>query len=316
MRVSGGLRLLEPSDKEILRRMLWKVAAFSGVEVLAYCILSNHFHILVRVHDRSGEAVSREELLRRYRLLYAESSSPGYPDADNMAVILTGLDDEASAWESRLRARMDDVSEFMKTLNQRFSVWYNRVHRRFGTLWAERFKSVIVQDDPHCLKTVSAYIDLNPVRAGLVEDPADYRWSSYGEAMGGVRAAQAGLASVLGQNDWTHAAPDYRMVLFGKGYNGRVGEQGRISHDKVMEVLDQGGKVSLAELLRCRIRYMTEGVILGSSAFVAEMAVRLESGAASRNQVNRKRQRRPKALPIAGEQAIVSLRNIGKQPVA
>jgi hypothetical protein len=72
----------------------------------------------------------------------------------------------------------------MKGLLTRFTRWFNRTHSRTGTLWEERFKSVIVESGV-AARTISVYIDLNPVRAGMVKDPADYRWSSYGEAVGG-----------------------------------------------------------------------------------------------------------------------------------
>src|SRR5690606_36642805 len=137
----------------------------SGMEILAYCIMSNHFHVLIRVRSVPEAGLSRDELLHRYRLLYETSNSVDYPDADRMSLILAREDEEAARWERRLRLRMGDVSDFMKTLKQRFSVWYNRSRGRFGTLWAERFRSIIVQDDSMCLQTVAAYIDLNPVRA-------------------------------------------------------------------------------------------------------------------------------------------------------
>ena len=88
----------------------------------------------------------------------------------------------------RFTKRMHNLSEFMKTLLQRFTRWFNRTHHRTGTLWEDRFKSVIVEGGT-AARTMAAYIDLNPVRAGMVEDPADYRWSSYGEAVGGGRKA-------------------------------------------------------------------------------------------------------------------------------
>jgi REP element-mobilizing transposase RayT len=75
---------------------------------------------------------------------------------------------------------MYDLSEFMKTLLQGFTRWFNRMHERSGTLWEERYKSVIVQSGD-AARTIAAYIDLNPVRAGMVSEPAEYRWSSYGE---------------------------------------------------------------------------------------------------------------------------------------
>jgi hypothetical protein len=79
---------------------------------------------------------------------------------------------------------MHDLSQFMKTVLQRMTRWFNLCHQRKGTLWEERYKSVIVEDGI-AARTMAAYIDLNPVRAGMVSDPAEYRWSSYGEAVGG-----------------------------------------------------------------------------------------------------------------------------------
>ena len=62
----------------------------------------------------------------------------------------------------------------MKGLLIRFTRWFNRVHERTGTLWEKRFKSVIVESGT-AARTMAAYIDLNPVRAGMLKDPADYR---------------------------------------------------------------------------------------------------------------------------------------------
>jgi REP element-mobilizing transposase RayT len=67
-RTVNGAHLFEDRDKERLRRMLWQVADFSGVEVLTYCLMNNHFHVLVRV--TCGESVPDAELMRRYRVLY------------------------------------------------------------------------------------------------------------------------------------------------------------------------------------------------------------------------------------------------------
>jgi len=74
-----------------------------------------------------------------------------------------------------LKARMNDVSEFNKTLKQRFATWYNRTHTRFGPLWSDRFKSVLVESDSYAIETVAEYIDLNPVRAGVEKESAEMR---------------------------------------------------------------------------------------------------------------------------------------------
>ncbi len=68
-RIVGSQMLLGDREKEVLRKMLWRVADFCGVEVLTYSILSNHFHVLVRVPEKD-RAVSDAELLRRFKVLY------------------------------------------------------------------------------------------------------------------------------------------------------------------------------------------------------------------------------------------------------
>ena len=68
---------------------------------------------------------------------------------------------------AKLRLRMGDLSEFMKTFKQRVSQWYNANYLHEGTLWGGRFKSVLVEDGRY-LRNLVAYIHGNPIRAGLV----------------------------------------------------------------------------------------------------------------------------------------------------
>jgi hypothetical protein len=91
--------------------------------------------------------------------------------------------DAAEAFRERYFRGMWDLSQFMKTLKQRFTRWFNRTPSRKGTLWEERFQSVLVEDG-HAARTMAASIDLNPARAGTAEDPKDYRCCRYAEAVG------------------------------------------------------------------------------------------------------------------------------------
>ena len=128
--------------RETLSGMMWKLALFCGVEIITYCVMSNHFHILLRVPEPAQ--LTDAQLLERLEGLYGAKG------------VLTLLAREAMTERGeidedirrKLLERIGDVSAFMKELKQRFSRWYNRRHDRFGTLWAERFKSVIVEDQP------------------------------------------------------------------------------------------------------------------------------------------------------------------------
>jgi hypothetical protein len=106
---------------------------------------------------------------------------------------------------------MGDISAFMKELKQRFSRWFNQHSGRFGTLWAERFSSTLVENSPLALQTVAAYIDLNPVRAGLVSDPKNYIFCGYSKALAGNSTLQSGLTSILHARSWSSAAAQYRL---------------------------------------------------------------------------------------------------------
>ncbi|MDQ8207896.1 transposase [Coraliomargarita sp. SDUM461003] len=273
-RTVNGERLFGDREKEILRKMLWQVAEFSGVEILTYCIMSNHFHVLVRVFD--GQQVSDVELMRRYKILYPKPTKYQEASAVQMAKTLEAGGEEAACIRQKLRARMGDVSEFMKAVKQRFSVWYNRSHQRYGTLWAERFKSVLVEGKGNPLQTMAAYIDLNPVRAGIVADPKDYRFCGYAEAVAGDPKALAGLVQVwkdyLGQGQSGEAAvsralKSHRLLIFGK----RAAEPclPEMTRRQALQVLEQeDGCLSKHAILRCRVRYFTDGAIFGSQEFV------------------------------------------------
>jgi len=271
-RTVNGERLFEDRAKEVLRKMIWQVANFSGVRVLTYCLMSNHFHVLVEVPE-VGE-LSDIELMRRYKVLYPKPTKYQQASIRKLEADLAAGGEEADALRQGLLARMGDVSEFMKTLKQRFSIWFNKSHRRFGTLWADRFKSVLVEGAGNPLQTMAAYIDLNPVRAGIVEDPKDYRFCGYAEAVVGNELAAAGLRRVwvdyLGADKSPQAVLQaHRSLIFGKGGNpwevkGQVMDRRKVA--KVLE--EQDGVLPKAAVLRCRIRYFTDGAILGSAEYV------------------------------------------------
>ncbi len=267
-RTVNGELLFKDREKEMLRKMIRQVSDFCGVDVLTYCIMSNHFHVLLRVPD--GAAVSDCELMRRYKVLYPKPTKYQEASVEIMEAQLEAGGEEAEAIRRKLLARMTDVSEFMKAVKQRFSVWYNRSHKRYGTLWAERFKSVLVEGQGNPLQTMAAYIDLNPVRAGLVEDPKDYRFCGYAEAVAGVVEAKRGLIKIWtdhGAKRIDSALRAHRSLIFGK----RASESGlsEMTRKRALEILDQeDGELPKSVMLRCRVRYFTDGAILGSAEFV------------------------------------------------
>ena len=228
-------------EKEHFRGMMRRVAEFSGVEVLTYTVLDNHFHILIQVPERVD--ITDAELFHRMRLIYGERVVAQF-EKELMAV------DEVDAERMRKRYlyRMYDLSEFMKTLKQRYAIWYNAEHGRSGHLWDDRFKSVLVEGGgglarPGALWVMAQYIELNAVRAGIVKEAQAYRWCGLGEAVGGGVEARRGICGVFGEEvGWN--------VVYGV-YCGAVREG--------------------PFLAQYRVRYFVDGVMLGTRSFVEEM---------------------------------------------
>ena len=182
--------------KGMFLRIFRRAERFSGVRVLDYCIMDNHFHVLVKVPER--REVADDELDERIRVLYGEAKAERI-FARWKLIREVGGDAAVERERSALRKRMYDLSEFMKTFKQRFSLWYCSNHGNLeGTIWQGPFHSVLVEGSRDALCAVSSYITLNPVRAGLVHDPADYAWSGYGAACAGDAAAKSALVSEFG----------------------------------------------------------------------------------------------------------------------
>ena len=275
-------------EKDEFVRILRRWEAFCGVRVVTYCVMSNHFHVLVEVPAPPEQAPSDEELIGK-----VEAAS-GAQAAGKLKQMLERLREQCSAQtgpgeveavRGRVLRRMWDVSEFMKAVKQQFTQWYNGTHHRRGTLWEGRFHSVLVEGAPcprtadvgstrhgggsPALATMACYIDLNPVRAGMVGAPEDYRWSGYGEAAGGGRQAREGLrVAVALLTPGMETAPWRRVREGYERWQRQEGEQRRDGEGRVVRRGMRRVKPTLGEALRRRVRYFCDGGVFGSRAFV------------------------------------------------
>ena len=269
-RVVDKRHVFGEEEKEFFRIAMRRLEAFSGVRVLAYCMMSNHFHLLLEVPERTE--LDDKALMERLRVFYPKVRMAAISQEFERARLHAQKTGD-EAWLDELRerylCRMGSLSVFAKELKERFTKWYNRREGRRGTLWEERFKSVLVEDSDTVLSTMAAYIELNPVRAGMVEDPRDYRHCSYGEAVAGGKRAREGIAALLrmhGQEGaWRQIAAQYRKLLF------CAGENTGFDPAQVRKVLAENGELALHELVRCHVRYFNDGVALGSRLFVDEV---------------------------------------------
>ena len=271
--------ILGSKEKDLLYELIQDYSRFGGLFLFDFVLMANHLHLLVQVPPRPPELPSDQEIIRRLSFIHHRDDG-GEEGRLLSRLVALGASHDAQILRQKICSRMWDISHFMKMVLQRFSQRYNRIHNRKGVLWGERFSSTLVESG-EALAAVAAYIDLNPVRAGIHHRPEDYRWSGYGRAMRGDRAALEAIAAVVKSrlaslNDFRQlsekeALEMFRTWLYAAGEevvsNGEVQRKG-FSPQAVASVLKSNGKISLGLFLRCKVRYFTAGVAVGSRNYL------------------------------------------------
>ena len=273
------------SDKERLQFLILHYSRIYFTEILGFCLMDNHFHLLVRMFPKNhGDEASLRD---RFTLAYKDTSvfSPAK------------IPDYRQKWSS--------LSEFVKEIKQGFSRYYNKKNNRKGYLWGDRFKSVIVQDG-RTLVNCLAYIDLNPVRANIVKRPEEYRWSSLGYHV--QTGNRAGFLSLdLGMADWGVKPMDrlqkYREFVYETGALD-TGKGATLNLKLVKGERKKGYKLTAVDRFRYRTRHFTDSGIIGTKEFVAQHAKKFHGRLAC------KREKKPRE--IDGLKGVFSLKYVSE----
>ncbi len=238
-------------EKDYLLNLIKHLSKVYFVEMLGLSLMSTHFHILARMHpDRE---YSDEDIKKRYGLFY-------------------GKDDEITKERMALyRERWSSLSEFVKDIKQRFARYYNKKHDRRGYFWGDRYKSVIVENG-ETLVNCLAYVDLNPVRAGIVSKPEDYRWNSIGYHFqtgnkDGFLSFDFGMKE-FGVKSQKERLRLYRKYVYETGAVDETGSKVKISKEVVEKERKKGFEITRSDRFKQRTRYFTDSGIIGSKEFV------------------------------------------------
>ena len=165
-----------------------QLAGVFAIDVAAYAVMSNHYHLVLRVDAERASGWSREEVLRRWTQLF-----------DGPKLVQTRLSDQADTldaaslqrvdeWAETYRSRLMDISWFMRVLNETVARQANAEDKVTGRFWEGRFKSQALLDEQAIL-TAMAYVDLNPIRAKMAETPEDSGHTSVAERMADLSPA-------------------------------------------------------------------------------------------------------------------------------
>jgi REP element-mobilizing transposase RayT len=276
-----------PVEKDRFVSILKWFARIYFAEILGYAVMDNHVHILVRMLPERN-----------------------YSDADIEARFMIKYGDDAVFPVGRIdhfRKKWANLSEFVREVKQTFSRYYNKTKGRKGTLWGERFKSVIVERGETLINCL-AYIDLNAIRAGIVKRPEDYRWCSLGYHSqtgnrDGFLSTDFGLVE-FGEMDETERFRRYRRFVYEAGAMTRSDGKSRNVIDKAIVEKERERNFQPTRTARFmnRTRYFTDAGIIGSRAFVAEHYQQFKHVFQSRHE--------KKPRPIKGLDGLYSLKRL------
>ena len=173
-----------------------QLASVFAIDVAAYAVMSNHYHLVLRIDTQRARGWSRDEVLRRWTRLF---DGP-------LAVqrLLAGKGDELDAatqfaidtWAENYRARLCDLSWFMRVLNETIARKANAEDNVTGRFWEGRFKSQALLDEQAILAAM-VYVDLNPIRAQMAETPEESEHTSVAERIAAVKPAAKGQSPAL-----------------------------------------------------------------------------------------------------------------------
>ena len=161
--------------KQWIEDRMETLAECFAVSVCGFAILDNHLHVLLRLDPREADAWSADEVIRRWIIAYPPKTLRGEEIEINQAWIDFHAKDERRV--GVLRERLRNLGWFMKSLKEPLARLANKEDRCRGVFWESRYRSVAILDNEALLATC-AYIDLNPVAAGLAAAPETSKHTS------------------------------------------------------------------------------------------------------------------------------------------
>jgi hypothetical protein len=240
----------------ILARME-QLAGVFAVDVAAYAVMSNHFHQVVRVDAERAQAWSDDEVLRRWTKLYTGPELVQQYLRDGGAGMVEAQLEAVQGWVATYRARLGDLSWYMRVLNESISRMANAEDGVTGRFWEGRFKSHALLDEAAVL-TAMAYVDLNPIRARLATVPEDSAFTSIAERLREADAVEDGAAvsaadaaapaSSAAEPRPTHPLESHlnalpRAPLMPFDATGRMAAAIPFAFDDYLELVDSTGRV-------------------------------------------------------------------------
>jgi len=239
--------------------------------VIDYVLMDNHYHCIIEIPP--PEEMSKPELLDRWNM---SQRSAGYSEPEEDVL-------------DEFRKKIHDLSFVVGNFEQRFVQWYNKRNNRLGSLF-NRFDSVIIGGGSS-LAALMAYITLNPIRAGIVSDPAEYHWCGYTQRLAKGILTKYDIELVEDLHRALNLPPQImklkekrQLELLWKYFRERLMRAGLKAHtecgDWKASVETVGGQLEgegkdvvldKAQHFMLKVRFATKGVAIGTETFIEDI---------------------------------------------
>jgi hypothetical protein len=229
----------EYAGKDYSHRKAWvidrlrELARIFAIDVCAYAVLSNHYHTVVFVDQARGKGWSEREVIRRWKRLFGVPTLVArYLNQESLS---RAERDAARAIIATWRCRLMDVSWFMRCLNEHLARRANAEDGVTGRFWEGRFKSQALLDEAGLL-TAMAYVDLNPIRAGIAQSPETSEFTSIYDRIRAIKKKPTSgiqlrkFRDQTKQNSLPCSQADYLTLLDWTGRAIRGDKRGHIDH--------------------------------------------------------------------------------------
>lgn len=170
-----------------------ELAQVFAIDIAAYAVMSNHYHLVAHVDRSRALSWTTDEVLARWTRLFSGPPLVARYLSPERAALGAAELARISEYAECYRARLHDLSWFMRVLNESIARQANAEDDCTGRFWEGRFKSQALLDE-QALLAAMAYVDLNPIRAGIAETPEDSDYTSIQERLEDVKTATAPTA--------------------------------------------------------------------------------------------------------------------------
>ena len=260
-RVAAGRFLFKDLEKQKFKDLLFLGTDRLCYQVVDYVFMNNHFHLVLKIPPL--DEISEAQLLERFRIF----------KNDRQIEFLN------EAQKEEFKLKIHDISFIVGNFEQRFVQWFNKEHKSWGNLFGKRFDSELIEVSEHTdsLMRVMAYVTLNPVRAGIVDDPKEYHFCGYAErlASGRVGACDDELFDLFGDElsgqsvaqKRSHFRQIFRAYMLGfKRFKSADSD----TLEELFAQCDKSEKLYWDDIFIHKCRFFTKCLIIGSESFIRE----------------------------------------------